>query len=44
VWLAMLEDIGERYGVFDLSFEQIKKLAKTPKKSVNKVLSGWANP
>ena len=42
VWLAMLEDIGERYGVFDLSFEQIKKLVKTPKKSINKLLVSWA--
>lgn len=43
VWLAMLEDIGERYGAFDLSFEQIKKLSKTPKKSVNKLLTDWAS-
>jgi DNA polymerase-3 subunit epsilon len=41
VWMAMLEDIGERYNVFDISFEQIKKLAKTPKKSVDKLLSSW---
>jgi DNA polymerase-3 subunit epsilon len=41
VWMAMLENIGERYNVFDISFEQIKKLAKTPKKSVDKLLSSW---
>ena len=43
VWMAMLEDIGERYNVFDISFEQIQKLCKTPKKSVHKTLSAWAN-
>ena len=43
VWLAMLDDIGERYGAFDLSFEQIKTLAKTPKKSVGKLLAGWGS-
>ena len=38
LWLAMLEDIGERYGLFDLSFKQIQKICKTPKKSVDKLL------
>lgn len=41
VWMAMLEDIGERYNAFDLSFSQIQKLAKTPKKSVDKLLRSW---
>jgi len=41
VWMAMLDDMGERYGVFDLSFEQIQKLSKTPKKSVDKLLRRW---
>ena len=41
VWMAMLDNIGERYNAFDLSFEQIKKLAKTPKKSVDKLLTSW---
>ena len=41
VWMAMLEDVAERYGLFDLSFVQIKKLSKTPKKSVDKLLSSW---
>jgi DNA polymerase-3 subunit epsilon len=41
VWMALLENIGERYKAFDLSFEQIKKLAKTPKKSVDKLLTSW---
>ena len=43
VWMAMLEDIGERYNAFDLTFEQIQKLAKTPKKSVDKLLRTWTN-
>ena len=42
VWLAMLSDIAERFNAFDLSFEQIKKLSKTPKKSVSKLLQSWA--
>ena len=42
LWLAMLDNIGERYGVFDLSFEQILKLCKTPKKSIHSCLSNWA--
>lgn len=41
VWMAMLEDMGERYGVFDIPFELIQKLCKTPKKSVDKLLSRW---
>lgn len=41
VWMSMLEDIGERYNAFDLSFTQIQKLAKTPKKSVDKLLRSW---
>lgn len=43
LWIAMLENIGERYGVFDLSFEQIQILCKTPKKSINKRLASWAS-
>jgi DNA polymerase-3 subunit epsilon len=42
VWMAILENIGERYNAFDLSFEQIKKLTKTPKKSVDKLLASWS--
>ena len=41
VWLAMLESIGERYGLFDLSFEQIQLLCKTSKKDIHKKLSSW---
>ncbi|WP_438463050.1 3'-5' exonuclease [Marinomonas sp. PE14-40] len=41
VWLAMLESIGERYGLFDLSFEQIQLLCKTSKKDIHKKLNSW---
>jgi len=43
VWMKMLEDIGERYGIFDIPFELIQKLTKTPKKSVDKLLSSYSN-
>lgn len=42
LWLAMLSNIGERYNLFDLSFQQIQKLCKTPKKSVEKLLQSWS--
>ncbi|WP_022943034.1 3'-5' exonuclease [Psychromonas hadalis] len=41
LWMAMLDSIAERYGLFDLSFEQIQKLNKTAKKSVDKLLKSW---
>ena len=41
LWMAMLDNIGERYGLFDLSFEQIQQLCKTPKKSIHKRLESW---
>lgn len=41
VWMAMLEDIGNRFNLFDLTFAQIKMLTKTPKKSVSKLLDSW---
>jgi DNA polymerase-3 subunit epsilon len=41
LWVAMLDSISERYGLFDLSFEQIQKLNKTAKKSVDKLLKSW---
>ena len=34
LWLAMLSDIDERYNIPDIPFKLIKKLIKTPKKSV----------
>ncbi|MFT5210266.1 MAG: DNA polymerase-3 subunit epsilon [Flavobacterium sp.] len=42
VWMAMLESMGERYKIFDVSFYLIKKLTKTPKKNVNKLLSSYS--
>ena len=42
LWLAMLNNIGERYNLFDLSFKQIQTLCKTPKKSIDKVLKNWS--
>lgn len=41
LWVAMLDSIAERYGLVDLSFEQIQKLNKTAKKSVDKLLKSW---
>jgi DNA polymerase-3 subunit epsilon len=41
LWLAMLEDIGDRYGYYDLSFNQIQQICKTPKQSINKLLQSW---
>lgn len=38
LWLAILDDIGERYGLFDLPFAFIQKLSKVPKKSVKAYL------
>jgi DNA polymerase-3 subunit epsilon len=41
LWLAMLDDIRVRYGIDQVSFSLIKKLTKTPKKSVNEFLHNW---
>ncbi len=38
LWLAMLDDIGERYNIPDIQFTLIQKLTKTPKKSVHNFL------
>ncbi|MCK4898276.1 MAG: 3'-5' exonuclease [Anaerolineales bacterium] len=38
LWLAMLDDIGERYNIVDIPFALIQKLTKTPKKSVHNFL------
>ncbi|MCW8825934.1 MAG: 3'-5' exonuclease [Gammaproteobacteria bacterium] len=37
LWLAMLEDIGERYDLWEVPFDLIQKLTKTPKGSVHKL-------
>ena len=42
VWMAMLESIGERFEIFDVSFDLVKTLNKTPKKKVNKLLSSYS--
>jgi len=39
VWMAMLDNINERYGWTDVPFSVIQKLNKTPKKSVHQFLS-----
>lgn len=44
VWMAMLNSMAERYGIFDVSFELIKKLTRTPKKNVHKLLSSYRQP
>jgi DNA polymerase-3 subunit epsilon len=41
VWMKMLEDITARYGLLNIPFELIKKLAKTPKKDIDKLLSSY---
>lgn len=43
VWLAMLEDIESRYQFSGVPFELIKKLNKTPKKSVDKLLRRYVD-
>jgi DNA polymerase-3 subunit epsilon len=37
LWLAMLEVINTRYGIDDIPFKLIQKLAKTPKDSVDRL-------
>lgn len=43
IWMKMIEDIGERYDVFDIPFSLIKKLTKTSKNGVDKLLSFYKN-
>jgi DNA polymerase-3 subunit epsilon len=38
LWLAMLENIGERYDLWDLPFAIIQKLTKTPNSAIHKFL------
>jgi len=42
LWLVMLEDLNADYGISEVPFSLIKKLTKTPKKSVNDLLSNWS--
>jgi len=41
LWLAMLEDIGDRYNIQDIPFALITKLMKTPKNAVHKLLTNY---
>jgi len=41
LWLVMLADITEQYGINDISFLQVKKMTKTPKKTISKLLRNW---
>ncbi|MDH3354121.1 MAG: 3'-5' exonuclease [Chromatiales bacterium] len=38
LWLAMLDELGERYDLMDIPFALMQKLTKTPKRSVHKLL------
>jgi len=42
LWQVMLEDLNANYGISEVPFSLIKKLTKTPKKSVNDLLSNWS--
>lgn len=41
LWLAMLEDMGEWHQCWDTPFSWIKKLSKTPKKNVPRILQEY---
>ncbi len=41
LWLAMLEDISQRYQIENVPFRLIQKLTKTSKKSVDQLLNNW---
>ncbi|MBA6329263.1 3'-5' exonuclease [Colwellia sp. MB02u-6] len=43
LWLIMLNDISERYGLEDIPFSLIQRLAKTPKAQINKLLTTYAS-
>ena len=43
LWLNILDDISESYGVENIPFSLIQRVAKTPKAQVAKVLSRYAN-
>jgi len=42
LWLTMLEEITKSHQIGEPSFKLVTKLTKTPKKSVNKLLSQWS--
>lgn len=41
IWLRMLDTIGDRHGIFDAPFALMKKLCKTPKRSVDAFLAKY---
>lgn len=41
VWMKMLQDIEQRYEIFDMPFELVKQLTKVPKKKVHAFLSAY---
>lgn len=42
VWLKMLESIQQRYQLSQLPFELLKKINKSPKKNIDKLLRAYA--
>lgn len=42
LWLKLLDDISERHQIEDIPFSLIKRLAKTPKAQVKKLLTSYA--
>ncbi len=42
LWLVMLNDITERYGIDNIPFSLIKRIAKTPKAQIGKLLINYA--
>ena len=41
LWLSVLDDIRRRYDIDNIPFELVKKLQKTPKKSIDQYLRNW---
>ncbi len=41
LWMAMLEDISQRYKIYEIPFLLMVKLIGTPKKSVHQFLRRW---
>jgi len=42
LWLIMLNDISERYGLESIPFSLIKRLTRTPKAQIGKLLTNYA--
>ncbi len=42
LWMVHLSELNERYGIQDPDFELLKKIGKTPKTSVEKMLSKYS--